>query len=128
MLPPADLPLIESMPRNVWLHRGALIALCLIVTLAANVSPNLASFGFQNDKLNHVLALAVITLMTIWALPGAGLVSIFVGLALFNAAIEMSQAVFDLGRTPSVIDWLTGVLASMVVLVLAKVFGKVART
>lgn len=91
--------------------------------VAANLPPDLASFGFQNDKLNHALALAVLTPLTIWALPNTGPVPIFVGLALFNAGIEISQAAFGLGRTPDVMDWLTGALVSLVVLALANSLG-----
>jgi hypothetical protein len=91
--------------------------------IAANVPPALASFGFENDKLNHALALAVMTALTVWALPNTGPVPIFVGLALFNAGIELSQAVLGLGRTPDVMDWLTGALVSLLLLALANSLG-----
>ena len=111
-------------PRDAWFRRSVLVVLCFLMIVAANVPPDLASFGFQNDKLNHALALAILTLLTIWALPNTGPVPIFVGLAVFNAGIEVSQAVVGLGRTPDLIDWLTGALASIFVLALSISLGK----
>jgi len=112
-------PLTDRQPRDVWLRRCVFVALCVLMIVVANVPPALASFGFQNDKLNHALALAVMTPLAIWALPDTSLITIFVGLALFAAGIEVSQAVLELGRTPSFMDWLTGALASLVLLALA---------
>lgn len=92
----------QQQPRYVWFRRGVLVVPCFAMIVAANAPPDLASFGFRNDKLNHALALAVLPPLTIWALPNTGPVPIFVGLALFNAGIEISQAVAGLGRTPDV--------------------------
>lgn len=117
-------PLPHEKPRDAWFRRSVLVVLCFLMIVAANVPPDLASFGFQNDKLNHALALAILTLLTIWALPNTGPVPIFVGLAVFNAGIEVSQAVVGLGRTPDLIDWLTGALVSVFVLALANSLGK----
>lgn len=99
------------------------MALCVLMIVVANVPPTLASFGFENDKLNHALALAVMTQLAIWALPDTSFVAIFAGLALFAAGIEVSQAILELGRTPSFMDWLTGALVSLVLLALANSFG-----
>ena len=48
-------------PRDAWLRRSVFVALCVLMIVVANVPPTLASFGFENDKLNHALALAVMT-------------------------------------------------------------------
>ncbi|KPP94165.1 hypothetical protein [Erythrobacter sp. HL-111] len=77
--------------------------------------------GNPGDKVQHVIAFLVLTSLAALAYPRLGLVVIFVGLALFGAAIELVQAIPELGRTPSWLDWFADVAAVAAVVLVAGV-------
>lgn len=72
--------------------------------------------GDPGDKLLHVLAFLVLAGLAAFAYPRLHLIMIFIGLALFGAAIEAVQAIPALGREASWIDWLADLGAAAVVL------------
>jgi VanZ family protein len=74
--------------------------------------------GDPSDKVLHVLAFLVLAGLAALAYPRVRLVMIFLGLALFGAAIELVQAIPNLGREPSMMDWLADLTAAAAVLLL----------
>jgi VanZ family protein len=72
--------------------------------------------GDPDDKVLHVLAFLVLAGLAAFAYPRLHLLMIFTGLALFGAAIEAVQAIPELGRDPSWMDWLADVVAAAAVL------------
>jgi VanZ family protein len=72
--------------------------------------------GDPGDKLLHVLAFVVLAALAAFAYPRLHLIMIFIGLALFGAAIEVVQAIPALGREASWMDWLADLGAAAVVL------------
>jgi hypothetical protein len=72
--------------------------------------------GDPSDKVLHVLAFVVLAGLAALAYPRVRLVMIFLGLAIFGAVIEGVQAIPDLGREPSWIDWLADLTAAGAVL------------
>lgn len=82
--------------------------------------------GDPGDKLLHVLAFLVLAGLAAFAYPRVPLIVIFVGLAVFGGAVELVQAVPQLGREPSWLDWLADVGAAAAVL-LAVAAIRIAR-
>lgn len=72
--------------------------------------------GEPSDKVLHVLAFLVLAGLAAFAYPRIHLIVIFLGLALFGGAIEVVQAIPELGRDPSWLDWLADVVAAGAVL------------
>lgn len=72
--------------------------------------------GNPGDKVLHVLAFLVLAGLAAFAYPRVRLVMIFLGLALFGAAIELVQAIPNIGREPSLMDWLADLTAAGAVL------------
>lgn len=83
------------------------------VAVVANVAPGAPQLGTANDKLNHMLAFAILAPLALFAFPRRGVASVFVGLAFFNAGIEVTQALLCLGREPDPFDWAAGVVATI---------------
>lgn len=95
------------------LRRVFLVAIGAIIMVIANLAPGAASIGLPGDKLNHALAFAVLTPLAAWAFPRTRVLVLFAALMLFNAGIEVCQAVLNLGREPDIADWGVGVLATL---------------
>lgn len=98
----------------IW-SRLTLVTIACSVLVLANLPPGEVSFGSQNDKINHVLAFLVISSLSILAFPNTKLSILFIGLVAFNAVIEVTQALFGLGRQPDILDWFVGVCATLFV-------------
>jgi hypothetical protein len=94
----------------IIVRRALLLVICAALMIIANASPEAVRIGSANDKVNHALAFAVLTPIAIWAFPRQRLLTVFLGLATFNALIEVAQAVLGLGREADFGDWLTGAL------------------
>lgn len=101
--------------RMYW-RRLLLFVVAAAVIILANLAPGSWQPGTSNDKLNHMLAFAVLTPLALISFPSTSVVRIFFGLAFFNAGIELSQAALSLGREPDPLDWLAGTLATIPVL------------
>lgn len=83
------------------------------IAIIANLAPGTLQLGTPSDKLNHMLAFAALVPLALFAFPRAGVTAIFLGLAFFNAGIELSQAALSLGREPDPLDWAAGVIATI---------------
>ncbi|MEE4213081.1 MAG: hypothetical protein V2I43_27865 [Parvularcula sp.] len=95
--------------------------------IIANASPDAVRIGSSNDKLNHALAFAVLTPLAIWAFPRHSLVVVFLGLATFNALIEVAQAILEQGREADFADWLAGALVCAGLLVACALWRRFTR-
>jgi VanZ family protein len=73
-----------------------------------------------SDKIQHVVAFAVLALLARVAFWEARALSIFVSLSLFGALIECVQLVPALGRDADIVDWLADNVAVLAVLMTAK--------
>lgn len=72
--------------------------------------------GDPGDKLQHIIAFAVLALLAVFAYPRARLLTILAGLSLFGALIELVQMIPALNRTAVWIDWAADTLAAAAVL------------
>ena len=62
--------------------------------------------GQPSDKVQHIIAFAVLTLLARLAYPATNRWRLFVSLAFLGALIEAVQAIPVLHRDPSLLDWL----------------------
>jgi VanZ family protein len=91
-----------------------LLFLAIIAILAiANLSPGAAITATSSDKLDHFLAFLGISFLAVLAFPRTGVFKIFLGLAILNAMIELTQQAFALGRQMEFTDWLFGMLGTV---------------
>lgn len=80
--------------------------------------------GEPNDKVQHITAFATLALLGSFAYPATALISLFVRLSLFGAAIEVVQAIPALHRDSDVWDWAADTVAVIVVLLLVRFWRK----
>jgi len=83
-----------------------LIAVYVLAMLPPGDAPQLG-----NDKIQHMAAFFTLAVLAGLALPRVAGLWIAGGLALFGAAIEVSQLVTNLGRQASMADWFADVFA-----------------
>lgn len=98
-----------------------LAALFALVMASLPQPPQLP--GQPSDKLQHIVAFVVLTLLSRTSYPTARPVIIFASLAAFGAVIEIVQRIPFLHRETSVVDWVVDCLAitaTLGVLMLAK--------
>jgi hypothetical protein len=69
-----------------------------------------------SDKIQHVVAFAVLGVLAAWAFPASALTRLVVRLSLFGAAIELCQAIPALHRDSDPIDWIADTIACGLVL------------
>jgi len=72
--------------------------------------------GEPNDKIEHIVAFATLTLLATFAYPRTALLRVFAGLSLFGALIELVQAIPALQRDSDIKDWIADTVAVAVVL------------
>jgi hypothetical protein len=72
--------------------------------------------GGPNDKVQHIIAFATLSLLGAWAYARSPLLRLLGGLSLFGALIEFVQAIPSLHRDSDIKDWLADTLACVVVL------------
>jgi len=82
--------------------------------------------GDPSDKVQHMLAFAVLACLGSLAYPRRGLRIAF-GLIAFGAAIELLQMIPALHRDPELADWAVDIAAAMAVLVALRLLFR-ART
>lgn len=75
-----------------------------------------------SDKVQHIVAFAVLALLARIAFWEARALTIFVSLSLFGALIECVQLVPALGRDADIVDWLADNVAVLSVLLIVKTF------
>ncbi len=100
----------------LWFFRIALAGVGLSLLILANLTGEAVNAGFPWDKLNHFIAFAVLSVLTVIAFPHAHRARLLLALLLFNAGIEISQLLMGQGREPDVMDWTAGALATLGVL------------
>lgn len=102
-------------------RRLCLLVLGATIIMLANLSPGTVRFGTGYDKLDHALAFAVLAPVAAFAFPRVSVVRLFIALMIFNAGIEISQAILNLDREPDIVDWAVGVGATLPVLAVVAV-------
>ena len=83
--------------------------------------------GQVDDKIQHIIAFAVLGLLAGFAYPHARIVVLLVGLSLFGAAIEVLQTIPALHRDGDPADWLADTVAAALVLFAMQLFQKTLR-
>ena len=94
--------------------------------------PHPPSVPGTTDKVQHMLAFAVLTLLAVLAFPRTAWWRIALGLSLFGIAIEVVQAIPALHRDSDWLDWVadTAAVAAMLALIavvrplLGRTFGR----
>lgn len=76
--------------------------------------------GEPNDKVQHIIAFATLTLLGSFAYPAVAPLKLLVRLSLFGAFIEVVQAIPALHRDSDVLDWVADTGAVAVVLLLLR--------
>jgi hypothetical protein len=76
--------------------------------------------GEPNDKMQHIVAFATLTLLGSFAYPAAALMQLLVRLSLFGAFIEVVQAIPVLHRDSDFFDWVADTSAVVVVLLVLR--------
>ncbi|MCJ8192039.1 hypothetical protein [Sphingomicrobium aestuariivivum] len=89
----------------------ALIAALLIASLP---DPTTLT-GNTNDKLLHVIAFALLSVLARLAFPSVSLWKLLTLLSAFGALIELVQAIPVLGRDSELADWIADTLAAALV-------------
>lgn len=83
--------------------------------------------GQPTDKVQHVLAFAVLTGLAVFGWPAASRWRILLALAGFGALIEFVQAIPALHRSSELLDWIADVGAVLAVLGLAALVNRLRR-
>ena len=81
--------------------------------------------GQPSDKVQHIIAFAVLTLLARSAYPATKRWRLFVSLAFLGALIEAVQVIPVLHRDPSLLDWLADCGAVAVTMGLMAFVGKI---
>ena len=102
--------------RSARLWRLAFAASAVFAVVMASLPQPPELPGQPSDKLLHIIAFAVLTLLARLAYPRAKAWQIIIGLGALGAGIEAIQAIPALGRYASLSDWLADVLAISAVL------------
>lgn len=76
--------------------------------------------GNPNDKVQHIVAFATLSVLGSFAYPATTLVSLLMRLSLFGAFIEVVQAIPVLHRDSDILDWLADTVAVGAVLLLVR--------
>lgn len=119
------------MSHNQTTRRPLLQALFLAAMLLALVMASLPQPpqlpGEPSDKVQHILAFTVLTLLASLAWPHAPKWKILAALSAFGTLIEAVQAIPALHRDASLLDWLADTAAIAVTLGLAPLARRMAR-
>lgn len=101
------------------LHRIARLLFWSAATFAlvmASLQQPFALPGNPDDKLQHMIAFAVLALLAAVAYPQTRLLTILVGLSAFGALIELVQMIPALNRSAEWLDWAADTFAAAFVL------------
>lgn len=103
-------------------HKRAIFFVTLAGALVAALvpSPNAPAF-VESDKVNHIIAFAVLSVQAAWAFPRAPLLAIAAAMAVFGGIIEGLQAVMAVGRSAEWGDWRADVMAAGIALIIVAV-------
>ncbi len=107
--------------------RAAFFAAAIAILILANLPDPPQLPGQLSDKVQHMLAFVVLAGLARIAWPKVAWWAILISLAAFGALIEMLQAAAELGRDPSMADWLADVAAIALALIAISATGRLAR-
>lgn len=110
----------ETLPRARFWRLALFVAIAFAVVMACLPEPPRLP-GDPSDKLVHMAAFAVLTLLARIAYPRASAWYVMGAMALLGAAIEFLQSLPAIGREPSLADWIADVFAIGFVLAMAGV-------
>lgn len=113
-------PLLRALAILFWL------ALCLTLVMALVPRPPVGPLGV-NDKVQHMAAFAVLSLLAWLAFPRQRLSVLFLTLAAIGGLIEILQMIPALHRDADVKDWIADCLAIGGVLALGGVWRWIRR-
>lgn len=97
-----------------WLFGAAVLIIYGLAIMPSDKAPDLGA----GDKINHIAAFLFLTLFGRWALRGTGRLWLALGLSVFGAWIEVTQAIPMLNRDASAWDWIADSAAIGVALLL----------
>ena len=80
-----------------------------------------------DDKVQHLIAFATLTVLAIAAFPKASWVRIIVGLSAFGVLIELVQAIPALHRDSDWQDWLADTVAALAILAVVLAVRRLRR-
>jgi hypothetical protein len=89
-----------------------------VVALVMATLPSPPQLVHQSDKVQHILAFAVLTALAMGAYPSLSLLWIGLGLSAFGVAIELLQMIPALRRDSDARDWLADMIAIVAVMLL----------
>lgn len=78
--------------------------------------------GQPNDKVQHMVAFAMLAALGAWAYARSDLWRLFVGLSFFGAFIEFVQAIPAIHRDSDLKDWIADTVAAALVLVIVRLW------
>jgi VanZ family protein len=107
---------VKALPPGGRAVRGLFWAAALFAFVLA-VLPHPPGLPLHpSDKVQHVVAFAVLGGLGAWAFPATALAALVFRLSLFGALIELVQAIPALHRDSDVVDWVADTLACALVL------------
>ena len=91
----------------------------MAVTLAVALMPQPPELpGAPSDKVQHILAFALLALLACFAYPRASGFRLLIGLSAFGALIEIGQMIPALERYAELADWIADTAAAAAILLL----------
>lgn len=103
-------------PSYLRLRRLAFAAALIATFVAACLPPVAAATLGESDKVDHIVAFAVLGTLAAWAYPRLRPGLILAGLALVGGAIELVQAIPAIGRDAEWADWGADLAAAAITL------------
>lgn len=97
-------------------HRVAIFWITLVFVYGAAIWPHGGPDMGAGDKVNHIAAFLVLTLLGRFAYLDRRVCKLVAGLSAFGALIEITQAIPVLQRDASVWDWIADSAAILVAL------------
>lgn len=86
------------------------------IVVVANIPNNTLIVGASNDKLQHIIAFAILSSLAALGFPKLPLTRLLAVLVIINILLEAGQGLLSLGRQPDPVDFVFGVLATVLVL------------
>lgn len=108
--------MISRKPYQILFLRFVFFAAMLFALIMASLPQPPEIPGHPSDKIQHIIAFVVLTILARAANPAAGQWKIFVGLVAFGLLIEAVQTIPALHRDASMLDWLADGIAVAVTL------------
>ena len=97
------------------------------VTLAVALMPEPPELPGPSDKVQHMLAFALLALLARVAYPRVPWLWLIVGLSAFGALIELGQMIPGLHRYAEFADWIADTAAVAAMLLLIALAGRLRR-